>query len=215
MQSRPRESSNTTADWNPRTKLGRLVKNGDITNLEEAYERKMPILEHEIIDVLVPNLQEDILDTRSVQRVMDSGRKNSFRVTVVVGNKDGYVGVGFGKGVEMRATIERAVREAKKNVIHVRRGCGHWECGCGQPHSLPFKVDGKQSSVHVELTPAPKGTGIQAGKTGTQILQMAGIRDVWTRATGSTATTLNFTLALFEALKKTRRARLEKEIGTV
>lgn len=202
-------------NWVPKTKLGKLVQAGEITNIEQIYEKGQSVLESEIVDLLVPNLKDEVLDLKVVQKVSDSGRKNSFKITVVVGNKDGYVGVGTGKGNEIRPTIAAAIRNAKKNIIHLRRGCGSWECVCDEPHSIPFKVSGRESSVKVELLPAPKGTGIVGGKVPAKIMEFAGIKDVWSRAVGSTGTALNAAMATIEALKKTRKTRLQKELGVV
>jgi len=199
--------------WSPKTTLGKKVVAGEITSMEQIYEKNMAILEPQIVDKLVPNLQENVLKIRTVQRTTDSGRKGSFAVTVAVGNKDGYIGVGTGKGSEVRPTIERAIRNAKKNLIHVRRGCGSWECRCDNPHTVPFRVSGRSSSVKVELRPAPRGTGIIAGDAAKKVLELAGVKDVWSRTVGKTSTTLNFALATMEALKKTRRTKLRKDVG--
>ena len=131
-------------------------------------------------------------------------------VTAVVGNRDGYIGVGSGKGNEVRPTIERAVREAKKNIIHIQRGCGSWQCGCGTQHSVPFKVLGAFSSVSIELMPAPKGTGIVAGSTAQKILLLAGIKDVWSNTKGNTKTAFNFAKAVINALKQTRKMKTKE-----
>ena len=199
--------------WIPKTGLGKKIAAGEITDMEQIYEKNLAILEPEITDRLVPNLQDSVINIRTVQRTTDSGRKGSFTVAVVVGNKDGYVGVGTGKGLEIRPTIERAIRNAKKNLIHVRRGCGSWECRCDGPHSIPFAVSGRYSSVKIALMSAPKGTGIVAGDAAKKVLEMAGIKDVWSRAVGKTSTTLNFAMATLEALKKTRRAKMTREVG--
>jgi len=201
--------------WIPKTTLGKKIAAGEITNMEQVYEKNLAILEPEITDRLVPNLQDSVINIRTVQRTTDSGRKGSFTVAVVVGNKDGYVGVGTGKGLEIRPTIERAIRNAKKDLIHVRRGCGSWECRCDEPHSIPFAVSGRYSSVKIELMSAPRGTGVVAGDAAKKVLEMAGIKDVWSRATGKTSTTLNFAMATLEALKKTRRAKMTREVGRV
>lgn len=202
-------------EWEPKTELGRAVKSGQITSFEEIYARNLPILEPEIVDVLLPNLQEEVLEIKMVQRTTDSGRKSSFRITVAVGNRDGYVGVGIGKGAEIRPAIEAAVKEAKKAIIHVRRGCGSWECACGEPHSIPFKVSGKEGSVRVQLMPAPRGTGIVAGRTAKKILELAGIQDVWSKSLGDTRTVFNFAKATLAALRATRSMRMIEEVGKV
>jgi small subunit ribosomal protein S5 len=206
-------SEDKSLNWIPKTTLGKKVLAGDITGLEQIYEKNLAILEPEIVDKLVPGLKEEVLNIRTVQRTTDSGRKGSFSIAVVVGNRDGYVGVGTGKGLEVRPTIERAVRNAKKNIIHVRRGCGSWECRCDNPHSVPFTVRGRSSSVKIALMPAPKGTGIAAGETAKKVLELAGIRDIWSRTTGKTSTTLNFAFATMEALQQTRKAKLRKDVG--
>ena len=135
----------------------------------------------------------------------DAGRISRFRVLVVVGNEDGYVGLGLGKARQLRVAIEKAIVDAKLNIIPVRRGCGSWECRCGEPHSVPFRVGGKSGSVEIELIPAPLGTGLVAGDVAKAVLRMAGIRDVWTWTRGETRTTINFAKAVFEALRGTNR----------
>ncbi len=194
-------------EWKPRTKLGKMVESGEITNMEQIYEKGLPILEHEIVDRLVPNIKEEVLSVKMVQRTTDSGRKGSFLIVVAVGNEDGYVGVGTAKGQEVRPTIEKAVRQAKKNLIHIRRGCGSWQCGCDEEHSIPFKIKGACSSVKVEFLPAPKGTGIVAGETAKKVLKLAGIKDIWSKTNGKTDTTINFAKATIDALKKTRKMK--------
>ncbi len=207
---RPEQREFRLDDWNPKTKTGKMVKSGDITSIEQIYEKNLPILESEIIDVLVPNLQDELLKLRMVQRTTDSGRKGSFMATVVVGNKNGYVGVGTAKGNEVRPTIEKAVKEGKKNLIHIRRGCGSWECNCNEEHSIPFKVHGRESSVKIELMPAPKGTGITGGRTAKKILDYAGVKDVWSHSLGNTRTVFNSAFSTLDALKHTRTQKLQK-----
>jgi small subunit ribosomal protein S5 len=202
-------------EWIPKTSLGKAVRAGEITSMEQVYEKNIAILEPEILDTLVPGLHEEVLKVKMVQRTTDSGRKGSFMVTVAVGNNDGYVGIGIGKGNELRPTIGRAIRNAKKNIIHVRRGCGSWECGCNEPHSIPFRVYGRHSSSKIDLLPAPKGTGVVAGDTAKKVLELAGIKDVWSQTKGDTRTALNFAIATLRALQQTRSAKLKQEVGTV
>lgn len=203
------------SEWIPKTELGKMVKKGEITNMEQIYEKDLAILEPEIADLLVPNLNEEVLKIKTVQRTTDSGRRGSFMITAVVGNKDGFVGVGTGKGSEVRPTIERAVKNAKKNIIHIRRGCGSWQCNCNEPHSVPFKISGKFGSVRVKLMPAPAGTGVVLGETGRKVAEFAGIKDVWSKTEGNTASVFNFAGAVLDALRKTRKTRLLKEVGGV
>jgi len=190
-------------EWVPRTKVGRLVKEGKITKLSDLFELNLPILEPEIVDFLMPDLKHEVIDIKIVQKQTDAGEVSRFRVAVVVGNEDGFVGVGAGKAKQLREAIEKALVEAKLNIVPVRRGCGSWECRCGRPHSVPFVVRGKSGSVKVTLLPAPLGTGLVAGDVAKVVLRMAGVKDVWTRTLGETRTTYNFAMATYEALKAT------------
>ncbi len=190
-------------EWIPKTRVGRLVKEGKITRIEEIFRQNLPILEPEIVDILLPGLEHEVLDVGIVQKMTDSGRITKFRAVVVIGNKDGFVGLGKGKARQFRFAIEKAIRNAKLNIIPVRRGCGSWECTCGEAHSVPFIVRGKSGSVEVILKPAPKGTGLVAGDIAKKVLEYAGIRDVWTQTKGETRTSYNFARATYLALRNT------------
>ena len=198
-------------DWIPRTKLGKLVASGQIQSMDEALATNLPLLEPEIVDTLLPGLKRVILDRAITIRVTDSGRRRAYRVAVVVGNENGYVGFGIGKAKEYRIALDKATRNAKVNIIKVRRGCGSWECGCGLPHSVPFKVEGKAGSVRVVLKPAPQGVGLVAADAIKPVLQLAGIKDVWSKGFGNTRSTINFAQATINALKQTYSTRLRPE----
>ena len=190
-------------EWEPKTRVGRLVKEGRITTIDEIFQQGLKIAEPEIIDILLPELYDEVVDIKLVQRQTDAGRKRKFRATVVVGNKDGYVGVGEAKLKEIGPAIKKAMINAKLNIRPVRRGCGSWECTCGEPHTVPFKVSGKVGSTKVVLYPAPRGLGLVIGNTAKTVLELAGIKDVWSKTFGETRTTSNFAKATFEALKNT------------
>lgn len=191
--------------WIPRTNLGRLVKEGKITSIDQIFAMNAIIMEPEIVDTLLPNLKQEILDVVLVQKMTDAGRTSRFRVIVAVGNEDGYLGLGMGKARQLRAAIEKAVIDAKLNIIPVRRGCGSWECGCSLPHSVPYKVIGISGSIKIRLIPAPLGTGLVAGEIAKKLLSLAGIRDVWSFSKGETRTTLNFAKAIYIALRNTNK----------
>lgn len=196
------------AEWEPKTRLGRMVKRGEITTMHEALNSRLPLREPEIVDALVPRLDDDVLDVNMVQRMTDSGRRVKFTVTTVVGNKDGFVGLGNAKGKEVGPTIRKSIDNAKLNIINIRRGCGSWQCGCGNPHTIPFKVTGKAGSVWIEFLPAPSGTGLAVGDTAKSILERAGIEDIWGFSKGHTRTTVNYAKAVFDALKDTTKMRV-------
>ncbi|MBP2143003.1 small subunit ribosomal protein S5 [Methanococcus voltae] len=190
---------NTDA-WEPKTQVGRLVKEGQITSIDEIIDKGTPILEPEIVDALLPELEEQVLDVKLVQRMHKSGRRARYRATAVVGNKNGYVGVGMGKAKEVGPAIRKAIAHAKLSLIRVRVGCGSWECGCGGPHSIPFTAEGQCGSVKVQIIPAPRGVGLVAGNVAKAVLGLAGVKDVWTKTFGDTRTTYNFALAVFDSL---------------
>ncbi|MCC7568752.1 MAG: 30S ribosomal protein S5 [Candidatus Methanofastidiosa archaeon] len=200
--------------WVPKTELGKAVKEGKFKDIGEIFNRALPILETEIVDYLLPELSErdfqEVLSVNMVQRMTDSGRRVKFACIVVVGNKDGYVGLGYGKAQEVGPAIRKAITNGKLNLIQIKRGCGSWECGCGTPHTIPFQVEGKSSSVSVTLLPAPRGLGVATGDIGKKILHLAGIKDVWSRSFGKTQTTLNLARAIFEALKKTNEMSVQQ-----
>ncbi|MBC7114751.1 MAG: small subunit ribosomal protein [Archaeoglobi archaeon] len=197
----------TIEEWTPKTRLGRLVKEGKITTMEEALLSGYPIREVEIVDTLLPDLTDEVLDINLVQRMTDSGRRVKFRTVVAVGNRNGFIGVGVGKDTQVGQSIRKALRDAKLNISKVQLGCGSWECGCDEMHSVPYEVEGQCGSVRVVLKPAPRGLGIVAGQTAKKVLELAGIRDVWTWTSGETRTTINFAKATFEALKNTMKVK--------
>lgn len=196
-------SSSNIEEWIPRTRVGKLVKEGKITSIKEIFDQNFVIQEPEIVDYLLPDIKHEVIDVNIVQKQTDAGETTRFRVVVVVGNFDGYVGLGIGKARQLRAAIEKAIVDAKLNITPVRRGCGSFECACSEPHSVPFVVRGKAGSVEILLKPAPKGTGLVAGDMAKVVLRYAGIRDVWTWSRGETRTSLNFAKATFEALRNT------------
>lgn len=190
-------------EWVPQTRLGKLVKEGQVTTMAEALASGLPIKESQIVDALLPEIKDEVLDINMVQRMTDSGRRVKFRATVIVGNGDGFIGIGEGKDVQVGMAIRKAIDTAKMNIISVKRGCGSWECGCGLTHTVPFEVIGRAGSVEIELKPAPRGLGLACGGTAKKVLEIAGIKDVWTKVYGETRTTINFAKATFDALIKT------------
>ena len=199
----PRAESDPLAEWMPKTHLGKLVKDGHINSLEEIFQNNHVIREAEIVDTLFPELRQEVVDVSMVQRQSDSGQQKSFRVTVVVGNGEGVIGVGIGKAAEFVPAVRAAEIRAKLNITLFRRGCGSWECRCHDPHSIPFQVDGRSGSVKVTLRPAPKGTGLVTADVGKTVLRIAGLNDVWCITKGRSRTSSNFAKAFVKALTKT------------
>lgn len=198
-------------NWVPKTKLGKLVMEGKITNLDEIFNGKMKIMEPEIVDSLA-SLNEKTVDTTKTARVVRAGRKFAFRVAVLVGNKNGYVGLGLGKDKERLSALRKASRKARLNLVRVKSGCGSWECTCGTNHSVPFRVEGECSSVKVKLMPAPRGVGLVVGDKIKDVIAYAGIKDVWGKTKGDSRTSLNYVTAAIDALSKTTKLKVSPDI---
>lgn len=188
-------------EWVPKTDLGRRVKSGEIASLEQLYEKGVKILEPEIIDTLLPELREEVLEVTSTQRMTAYGRKQQMRATVIVGDSKGFVGVGVGKAADARDAISEAIKSAKKVIIHVQLGCTSWECNCGTPHTILRETKGQNSSTEITIKPAPRGVGIVANDTAKKVLELAGVKDVWTFTKGRTRNILNMALATADALE--------------
>ena len=193
--------------WEPRTRLGRQVAEGEITTMRQALDSGLPLKEPEIVDQLLPGLDDEVLDINMVQRMTDSGRRVKFRCCVVVGNRDGYVGYAEGREDQVGAAIQKAIEVAKLNIIEVDRGSGSWEDRSDEPHSLSRRTTGKAGSVTVELLPAPSGLGLAAAENVRHILELAGVEDAWTKSYGNTRTTMNLAKATFNALRNSSQAR--------
>lgn len=165
-------------EWKPVTKLGRLVKDGTITSLCDIFKYSLAIKEAEIIDKFV-KLDEKVVCVTSVQKVTSAGQRNSFRAHVIVGDHKNYIGFGKGNSKEVAIAVKKAVFDAKMNLIPVR--LGYWGGKMGQPHTVYQKCSGKCGSVKFRLIPAPRGTGIVAATRVKDLIEMAGITDVFTR----------------------------------
>lgn len=204
-------SEEAEVEWGPRTKLGLMVKSGEIADVKEIFKLGLPVMEPEIIDRLLPDMAEEVIDISVVQRMHGSGRRVRFRATVALGNRNGYVGLGNAIAKEVGPAIRKAMRSAKLNLIEVRRGCGSWECKCHSPHSVPFEVTGRSGSVRVVLIPAPKGIGLAVNNVSKKLLDLAGIKDVWSRTYGQTKSTINNAKATFNALEQTSMVKTTEQ----
>ncbi len=197
--------------WIPRTSLGKMVLESRIASMDEIFNLGYKIHEVEIVNLLLPDLQQEVLDISLVQKQTDAGEKSRFKALVAVGNLGGYFGMGIGKAKQVRDAIQKGNIAAKLNIFPVRRGCGSWECDCGEVHSTPFKVRGKCGSVTIELIPGPKGLGIVATDMAKTIINLAGIKDCWTKSFGSTRTAQSLAFATCDALKNTYRVLTPKD----
>jgi len=138
-------------------------------------------------------LKNEVIDIRRVAKVTKGGKNLSFRVIAVVGDEAGHVGVGKGNTREIPLAIQQAIRDAMKNMIYVPLKDG----------TIPHEVEGRFKAARVILKPAHRGTGVIAGLTVGTICRLAGIKDVLTKALGST-NPINLAKATIEALKQLR-----------
>lgn len=200
---RRREPSQNLEQWVPKTRLGKMIQEGRVTSIEEVFLGGLQVKEPQIMDSLLPDLQEEVINVNLVQKQTDAGEKSSFKAIVAVGNRDGFIGLGSGKARQVRNAIEKAAADARLKIVPVRRGCGSWECGCGKPHSIPFQIEGKTGGAKIVIIPGPRGLGLVSSEVSKVILSLAGIKDCWTRSYGSTRTVPSSAYAVFDALKKT------------
>lgn len=187
-------------EWVPCTKLGRLVKSGQIKSLEEIYTHSLPIKEHQIIDHFIKDLSDEVMKIMSVQKQTRAGQRTRFKAVIAVGDKNGHVGLGVKVAKEVQIAIQDGLKVAKLNVIPVRRG--YWGNKIGNVHTVPCKVTGKAGSVKIRLVPASKGVGVVGAPVSKKLLHFAGIEDCYTACTGQTRTRENFLKATYNALKR-------------
>ena len=189
--------------WIPKTSIGKSVLSGEINSMEEILSKGLRIQEAGIVKKLLPDLKTEVIDVGIIQKMTPNGQSTRFKALVAAGNENGWLGIGMGKSKQMRIAIEKANNAAYLSVSPVKLGCGSWECRCDQKHSVPFKVKGKGGSVTVEIIPAPRGLGLVAGPKIRNLLKMAGLKDAWTTAKGSTPTMNSTSKAVLECLRHT------------
>jgi len=189
--------------WVPKTTLGKKVDSGAIASMAEILENGLRIQEAGIIKKLLPDLKSEVVDVGIIQKMTANGQSTRFKAMVAAGDENGWLGIGQGKSKQMRIAIEKATNQAYLNVNPIKLGCGSWECRCDQKHSVPFKVKGRGGSVTIEILPAPRGLGLVAGGKIKRLLELAGIKDAWTTAKGSTATMTSTSKAVLQCLRQT------------
>ncbi len=207
------------ASWVPKTKIGKLVKEGKVKDIDYMLDNNIKIAEPEIVDLLI-NTKTELLNIgqskgkfgggkrrawRQTQRKTKEGNRPTFSCLIAIGDGKGHIGIGHGKSNETLPARNKAIRSAKLNITKIKRGCGSFDCSCRGEHSIPFRVEGKMGSTRVMLMPAPQGTGLVIGDECKKILRLAGIMDAYSKTFGQVRTTINFAGACIEALKKTNK----------
>ncbi|ADZ85213.1 30S ribosomal protein S5 [Cellulosilyticum sp. ST5] len=128
------------------------------------------------IDPSTMDLQEKVVTIKRVTKVVKGGRTFRFSALVVVGDGNGHVGVGLGKAMEIPNAIQKAIDDAKKNLIYIERN---------DADSIYHEFYGEFGSARVLLKPAKEGTGVIAGGPARAVLELAGIRNIRTKSLGS------------------------------
>ncbi len=137
-----------------------------------------------------PEFDQKIIDIRRVTRVVAGGRRFSFSVALVAGDKKGSVGLGLGKSGDTSLAITKALRNAKKNMIKLK---------LTKTNSIPHEVDAKFASSKVFISPN-RGRGLVAGSALRDILVLAGVKDVTAKIHSGSKNKLNNAKATIEAL---------------
>lgn len=136
--------------------------------------------------------EQKVIDIRRVTRVIAGGRRFSFRVTVIIGDMKGKVGVGVDKGGDTAVAIGKAVARARKNMVKLN---------LGENMTIPYEVQTKYGSSELLMKPSP-GRGIVAGSSVRSVLQMAGVTDVVAKLLSRSGNKLNNARVTIEAFKK-------------
>ena len=111
-----------TKAWVPVTKLGRLVQAGKIAPIEEIYLHSLPVKEYQVIDQLLPDLKDEVMKIRSVQKQTRAGQRTRMKAVVIIGDYNGHVGLGIKTAKEVASAIKAAIIIAKLSIIPIRRG---------------------------------------------------------------------------------------------
>ena len=149
-------------------------------------------------------LEDTVVKVYRCSKVVKGGRRFSFAALVVVGDRTGTVGVGYGKANEVPRAVEKAVKDAKKSLLKVAL----------LDRTIPHQVTGQYRATKITLVPASPGTGVIAGSSARAVLEYAGVQDVLTKVYGSTSAK-NVVKATLEGLLKLRNKEMVEALRGV
>jgi small subunit ribosomal protein S2e len=179
-----------------------LVKNKKINSIEQVFYHSISIKEQEIVDYFLGSkLKDEVIKIMPVQKQTRAGQRTRFKAFVIIGDFEGHVGLGVKSAKEAASAIRGAIVVSKLSLVPARKG--FWGEIEGVSHTVPVKVTGKCGSIRLRCIPAPRGTGIVAGKIPKKLLVVAGYYDVFTSSKGHTRTIGNFAKATFQAISST------------
>ncbi len=139
------------------------------------------------------NLVDEVVAINRSAAVVKGGRRFSFSALSIVGNKEGIVGIGYGKAKQVPNAVEKSVKDGRKNCVRVEL----------DGSSIPHMVEGRYCSSHVRLIPAAPGTGIIAGGSVRKVLELAGVKDILSKSFGSN-NPINLVKATLDGLSQLR-----------
>lgn len=147
--------------------------------------------------------EQKLIDVRRIARVVKGGRRFRFRATMVIGNREGKVGAGVGKGNDVSIAVSKAVEQAKKHMINVSI----------VDETIPYDILTKLGAAKIFLKPAPKGTGIIAGGPVRAVVELAGIKNIFSKIYGTSNKTNNVRVAILALSKLQSKEKLLKARG--
>ncbi len=146
-----------------------------------------------------PEFDQFIVDLSRVTRVTKGGKQLSFRACVLIGDRNGRVGYGVRKGKDVQLAVEKAVNNARKNMIRIPL----------VKESVPHRVEAKFKAAKIMIKPAPRGSGIIAGSVVRNVLELAGVPNVSAKMIGKTNNKIANIKAVFAALNRFKTARIK------
>ncbi len=149
-------------------------------------------------------LEDTVVKVFRCSKVVKGGRRFSFAALVVIGDRAGTVGVGYGKANEVPLAVEKGIKDAKKSLHKIAL----------DRRTIPYQVEGKYRATKIALVPASPGTGVIAGSSARAVLEFAGVQDVLTKVYGSTSAK-NVVKATLNGLLKLRSKEMVESLRGV